>query len=181
MAIAPSGTWESSYDEKLKDSFKVAIDAVTSLLASQTFWQSWCFSNTTGFASTNPLFVTSATFSQAAFNPLPFGSGVPSTMLATAWKNYMAAAVWGIPPPAPPFSIIQSAATDPASLSSAHGILTAALAAEFLLLPAPDAFAAKTAAIAGFFRTATLSTSILLSGLSTGGPPAPITLVVPAG
>jgi hypothetical protein len=182
VPIAPANLWSSTYESKLKDSFAIAVDAATSLLASQNFWRSWIFQNTTGMQSAVPLFPTTATFNQALFNPLPFGGPPPATILATAWNIYMLGAIWTIVPPAPPFSVITTIVTDPASTSAAYATLLASLTAEFLLLPAPTeaGFDSKISSIAGHFRTATSSCSIMISGLAlVGAPPPPVVLIVP--
>lgn len=180
MPVAPANTWAQTYDIKLKASYLTAVDAASSLASSQNFWRSWIFDNSKGLESTNPLFATKATFSQDTFNPLPFGAGDDLKAIADAWKAYMTAAVWDLVPPAPPFSVVFSVTTDPDGLETAYAALLAGFSAEGAIVPPSNdaGFAAKAASVAKLFRTATISAGALISGLDSGGTPAPATLAI---
>lgn len=178
MPLKAQSDWASSYESGLKDYYSAY--GANQALQVITFWQPWVANNCAGLESAAPYDGSVAVIDPTAFAPVDF-AGVSSAVqaaqvLADAWKAFMEGLTW--PPTATvaaPFSVISEIATSETGLAAAYSALLLGLVAEMAALP-PDpltAFAAKAAAMATLFRTATLAAGIQLDGLATSGTPPP--------
>lgn len=176
MAIKPVSDWASSYEEMF---FKDMTAAKAPLI-----WGDWVDKNTQGLAASPPWSGASVTLMRPAFPPIASPSApscVPlCTMIANGWMAYISSAVWVPPPPVPPFSAIMLCAPSATGVAAAQASLLNALIAAMTPPPAnnPAYQKAQAMKIATAFYAATMSSGIMLSGLSLPSP-VPVPLMLP--
>lgn len=179
MPVPAVTVLSGSYQTKLK-AYYTQYQADQTYLV-KNFWQAWLNPGITGIESAAPFPGSSGTTTPTAFAPLALegATSVAATaaILATGWSNYMSAITWPPMAPSGPFSAITSVVTSPTGLAAASATLLAGLIAELTVIPPVlTAFQEKADAFAALFRTASLATGIMITGLGFGGPP-PVVII----
>jgi hypothetical protein len=176
--IKPVSDWISSYEEMF---FKDITAAKM-----PTLWGKWVHKNTTGLAAAAPWSGANVTLNEAAFPPITLPPNpTPAlicNMISSGWVAYISSALWTPPPPAPPFSVISLVSPSPTGIAAAQPALFSALMAAFGTPPniAPGFTKIQATQIGTAFYTATMSSGIMLTGLTIPVPPAPpLPLVLP--
>ena len=176
MAIKPVSDWASSYEEMF---FKDMTAEKAPII-----WGDWVDKNTQGLSASPPWSGATVTLMRPAFPPVTVPaspSPVPlCTMIANGWMSYILSASWTPPPPIPPFSVITMCMPSASGVAAAQAALLNTLIATFTPPAVPGEAYQKAQAmkIATAFYTATMSSGIMLSGLTVPSP-LPLPLVLP--
>lgn len=174
--IKPVSDWASSYEDLFFK--KVTADKMPLL------WGDWVHQNTTGLGAAPPWAAATVTLNRAAFPPINVPpSPTPAllcNLLSSGWAAYISSAIWAPPPPAPPFSAIALVTPSATGIGAAQPTLFSTLMGIFSAPAVASAAFPKTQAmqIATAFYTATMSSGIMLSGMSLPSP-TPVPLVLP--
>ena len=172
MPILPILNWKQSY----KDIFYGKYDAT-----SQPFlWAKWVHANTKSMQSLP--YTSSVSILEQSFPPVTLAAGTPdiaAEFISQAWFVYVCSGIW-VPmlPPIPPFLSVVNAVMNPSLVSVARLTLKVSLLLEMTNLASGEAaLEMKALNMATAFYTASISTGLLINGMSLVIPSVPI--VVP--
>jgi hypothetical protein len=171
MTVQPINQWVSSYEAVFFKNLEMSSQPL--------LFRKWVHQNTKGL--TLAVYKSKPTVTEAAFPPVSMPPATPivaAQNIASAWFTYICSILWSTPAPIPPFSAISGVVWDMGLVSAAKESLIAALVLEFAKTPTPGPTGLKNKAtgISKAFYQATMSLGVLVNGMSTSGPPVPLTV-----